>query len=58
MYTTPVLALIYFLFFTTLVMAWRMVMPAFSVSFFVKPDVTQTLMAGVGCQPSSRGLVP
>lgn len=30
----------------TLLMAWRIVVPAFSISFFDKPDVIQTLSAG------------
>ena len=41
-----------------LVMACLMTMPAFSVSFFVKPDVTQTFKAGVGCHVCSRGFAP
>jgi hypothetical protein len=49
---------VYLLFEMTLVIACRMVIPAFSVSFFVRPLVTQTLRAGVGCHPASRGLTP
>jgi hypothetical protein len=49
---------VYFLFEMILVIACRMVIPAFSVSFFVRPLVTQTLRAGVGCHPASRGLTP
>lgn len=36
----------YFRALRTLVMACLMIVPAFSVSFFVKPEVTQTLRAG------------
>ena len=36
----------------TLVIAWRMVVPAFSISFRVRPLVTQTFSAGAGCQLS------
>jgi hypothetical protein len=49
---------VYLLFEMILVIACRMVVPAFSVSFFVRPLVTQTLRAGVGCHPASRGLTP
>ena len=45
----------YFLLVTIFVIACRMTMPAFSVSFFVNPDVTQTLSAGVGCHACSLG---
>lgn len=46
--------------FMTVVMACRMVMPAFSVSFFDSPLVTHTFSAGGGCHSfdSSRGLAP
>jgi hypothetical protein len=49
---------VYLLLEMILVIACRMVTPAFSVSFFVRPLVTQTLRAGVGCHPASRGLTP
>lgn len=37
----------------TLVIAWRMMMPAFSISFFESPVVTHTLRAGCNFQPCS-----
>ena len=49
---------LYFRLLTILVMACLMMVPAFSVSFFVRPLVTHTLSAGVGCQPASRGFSP
>ena len=48
----------YFRRLTIFVIACLMIVPAFSVSFFVKPLVTHTLSAGVGCHPASRGLRP
>ena len=48
----------YFLLVMIFVMACRIMTPAFSVSFFVSPLVTQTLRAGTGCQPASLGLTP
>ena len=48
----------YFLRVIILVMACLMTTPAFSVSFFDRPVVTQTLTADWGCQPSSRGVPP
>lgn len=48
----------YFRRLTILVMACRIIVPAFSVSFFVSPLVTQTLSEGLGCHPASLGLIP
>ncbi len=39
----------------TLVMACRMITPAFSISFLDKPDVTHTFNAGWGVQLPSLG---
>lgn len=36
----------------------RMIVPAFSTSFFVSPLVMQILIAGVGCHGCSRELAP
>jgi hypothetical protein len=51
---------IYFLLLTTFVIAWRITVPAFSISFLVKPMVTHTLSAGgticFGWKLSSRDL--
>ena len=41
-----------------LVIACLIVIPALSVSFFDRPDVTHTLSAGVACQPISLGAAP
>jgi hypothetical protein len=46
----------HFLLETTLVIACRITTPAFSISFFDNPIVTQTLSAGCGCHPWSRAL--
>jgi hypothetical protein len=40
----------------TLVIACRMVVPAFSISFFDRPDVTQTFSAGWMAHDSSFGV--
>jgi hypothetical protein len=48
----------YFLRETIFVIACLIVVPAFSVSFFVNPLVTHTFSAGCGCQPASRGFMP
>jgi len=37
----------------TLVIACLIVVPAFSMSFLERPDVTHTLSADLGCQPPS-----
>ena len=48
----------YFLLLITLVMAWRIIVPAFSISFLVRPVVTHTFRAGgttcLGSKLSSR----
>lgn len=41
----------HFLFATTFVMACLITVPAFSISFFVNPTVTQTFSAGCACHP-------
>lgn len=50
----------YFLLLRTFVTAWRIVVPAFSISFFVRPSVTHTFSAGgtncFGWKLSSRAL--
>jgi hypothetical protein len=48
----------YFLLETIFVIACLIVVPAFSVSFFVNPLVIHTFSDGSGCQPASRGLTP
>ena len=57
-YPMPASFMIYFRRLTILVMACLIIVPAFSVSFFVRPLVTHTFSAGVGCQPASRGFSP
>lgn len=51
-------ATLYFLLLIIFVIACLMIVPAFSVSFFVSPLVTQTFKQGWGCHPASRGLTP
>lgn len=48
----------YFLRVMTLVIACLMTTPAFSISFLVRPFVTQTLIAGCGCHPCDVGVTP